>query len=169
MASNAAPPPHASVRTVRETRTVAENRQARHAYFIEETFEAGIMLQGWEVKAILAGQANFNGGNAFVKIIGGEAFLDALTVTPLASSDKGLLLERESSRMRKLLLNKSELNKIERRVLEKGYTLVPLSLTHGRKLKVQIGLAKGKKLVDKRATLKERENARDMQRQLRDK
>lgn len=160
--------PNTASRPLREVRTVAENRQARHNYFIEDTLEAGIMLMGWEVKAILAGQANFNGGSAFIKLIDGEAYLDALTITPLEASDKGLLVEREPSRLRKLLLNKSELVKLERRVLEKGYTLVPLALTYGRKLKLQLGLAKGKKLADKRETLKARDLERETQRQLAD-
>lgn len=149
------------------SRTLAENRQARHAYFIEDTFEAGIMLQGWEVKAILAGQANFNGGGSFVRLTEGEAFIDALTITPLASTNKGLLVPQEPSRVRKLLLNKAELNKLGRRVHERGYTVVPLALTYGRKVKVILGLAKGKKLADKRETLKSRDLERETQRQVR--
>ncbi len=150
-----------------QPRLVAENRQARHNYFIEDTVQAGIMLQGWEVKAILAGQANFNGGSAFVKFEGGEAWLDALTVTPLASSDKGLLVDRQPLRRRKLLLKKQELKKLERRVLERGYTVVPLALTYTGKLKVDLGLARGKKLADKRETVKARDLDRETQRQLR--
>lgn len=150
-----------------ETRTVVDNRQARHLFFIEDTFEAGIMLQGWEVKAILAGQANFNGGSAFVRIIDGEAFLDALTVTPLKQAVRGAFIELEPVRLRKLLLNKSELNKIIRRKDEKGYTIVPLSITYNGKLKVNIGLAKGKKQHDKRDTIKERDVTRALARDLR--
>jgi SsrA-binding protein len=150
-----------------ETRTVVDNRQARHLYFIEDTFEAGIMLQGWEVKAILAGQATFNGGAAFVRLIDGEAFIDSLTITPLTQARKGLLTELDPGRRRKLLLNKSELIKLERRVAERGYTIVPLALTYGRKLKVNIGLVKGKKLADKRETVKNRDQQRDMAREMR--
>ena len=150
-----------------EVRTVAENRQARHQYFIEDTFEAGIMLQGWEVKSILAGAANFNGGSAFVKFKDGEAFLDSLTVTPLPQARKGLLVDLQPNRMRKLLLHKSELTKLIRRVAERGYTVVPLALTYNGKLKLNIGLAKGKKLADKRETLKQRDLGREMQRELR--
>lgn len=149
------------------TRTLAENRQARHAYFIEDTYEAGIMLQGWEVKAILAGQANFNGGGSFIRLVNGEAFIDALTITPLASTNKGLLIPQEPARVRKLLLNKAELNKLDRRVREKSYTVVPLALTYGRKIKVVLGLAKGKKLADKRETIKTRDLERETQRQVR--
>lgn len=150
----------------REVRTVVENRQARHLYSIEDTFEAGIMLMGWEVKAILGGQATFNGGGAFVRIKDGEAFIDSLTITPLPQARKGLLEALEPNRQRKLLLNKSELKKLTRRVAERGYTVVPLSVTYGSKLKLNIGLAKGKNAADKRDTLKQRDVKRDMQREL---
>lgn len=149
-----------------EVRTVVDNRQARHLFFIEDTFEAGLILQGWEVKSILAGQANFNGGSAFVRLIDGEAFLDALTITPLPTTSVGLLVDRQPHRLRKLLLNKSELKKLDRRVKERGYTIVPLALTLKGKLKLQLGLAKGKKLHDKRDTLKQRDIGRDMARDL---
>lgn len=150
----------------REVRTVVDNRQARHLYAIEDTFEAGIMLQGWEVKSILAGQANFNGGASFVRLIDGEAFLDALTVTPLPQAVKGGFTDLQPIRLRKLLLNKSELNKLNRRVAERGYTIVPLAITYGSKLKLNLGLAKGKKAHDKRDTLKQRDQARDLAREL---
>lgn len=149
-----------------EVRTVVDNRQARHLFFIEDTFEAGIMLQGWEVKAILAGHANFNGGSAFVRMVDGEAFLDALTVTPLPQAVTGAFIDMQPVRLRKLLLNKSELTKLQRRVSERGYTVVPLSLTYNGKVKVQIGLAKGKQLHDKRETTKQRDIGRDMARDL---
>jgi SsrA-binding protein len=147
-----------------EARTVVDNRQARHLFFIEDTFEAGLILQGWEVKSILAGQANFNGGSAFIKLINGEAFIDALTITPLPTTNVGMLVDRQPNRLRKLLLNKSELNKLDRRVKERGYTVVPLALTLNGKLKLQVGLAKGKKLHDKRDTLKQRDVGRDIAR-----
>lgn len=150
-----------------EVRTVVDNRQARHLFFIEDTFEAGIMLQGWEVKAILAGHANFNGGGSFVRLIDGDAFIDALTVTPLPQAVKGGFIDMQPVRLRKLLLHKTELIKLQRRVSERGYTIVPLSLTYNGKLKVQIGLAKGKQLHDKRETLKQRDIGRDMARDLR--
>lgn len=150
-----------------ETRTVVDNRQARHLFFIEDTFEAGIMLQGWEVKAILAGQANFNGGSAFIRMTDGEAYLDALTVTPLPQAVKGAFLELQPNRQRKLLLHKSELKKLSRRVREHGYTVVPLALTYNGKLKVNIGLAKGKKQHDKRDTIKQRDVSRALARDVR--
>ncbi|MCC5612523.1 SsrA-binding protein SmpB [Nostoc sp. CHAB 5834] len=151
-----------------QTKTLVDNRQARHLYVIEDTFEAGVMLMGWEVKAIMAGQANFNGGAAYVRLEDGDAFLHDLTITPLANSDKGLLVERLPVRPRKLLLHKAELNKLSRKVSERGYTIVPLELTKTRKLKVVIGLAKGKKLVDKRAALKERDQTRETARAIKD-
>lgn len=150
----------------REVKVVVENRQARHLYHIEDTFEAGLLLEGWEVKAILAGHATFNGGAAYVDLRDGEAYVELLTITPLAHASQGLLAEHEPARARKLLLNKSELRKLERRKKEQGYTIVPLSMTYGRKVKLNIGLAKGKKLADKRETVKARDNDRQMQREL---
>ncbi|PNG50389.1 MULTISPECIES: SsrA-binding protein SmpB [unclassified Variovorax] len=161
-----APNPAQSGPRQRETRTVVDNRQARHLYFIEDTFEAGLMLRGWEVKAILAGQATFNGGSAFIRLKDGEAFVESLTITPLAQARKGLLEELEPTRPRQLLLNKAELRKLERRVDERGYTVVPLALTYTRKLKLNIGLAKGKKLHDKRDTVRQRDQQRDLAREL---
>ena len=149
----------------RETRMVADNRQARHLFFIEDSYEAGLILQGWEVKAILAGQATFNGGSSFIRFIDGDAYVDSLTITPLAQAYKGLA-DMQPTRLRKLLLNKSELRKLERRVLKRGYTVVPLALTYNGKLKLNIGLAKGKKQADKRETLKQRDVGRDLQREL---
>jgi SsrA-binding protein len=151
----------------REVRTVIENRQARHLFSIEDTFEAGLILEGWEVKAILSGRANFNGGSAFIRMTDGEAFLDGLTVTPMPQAVMGGFIAMEALRKRKLLLHKTELNKLQRRVSERGYTVVPLALTYNGKLKVQIGLAKGKNLHDKRDTLKQRDIGRDMARDLR--
>lgn len=145
-------------------RTVVENRQARHLYSIEDTFTAGLMLEGWEVKAILAGQATFNGGGAYIKLKDGEAFIESLTITPLANSNKGMLVEREPCRERKLLLNKSEISKLTKKVAERGYTIVPLSIQLNRKLKLEIALAKGKNHADKRATVKERDLKREMAR-----
>lgn len=161
------PATHRGPRQV-EVRAVAENRQARHLYFIEDTLTAGLALEGWEVKAILAGQANFNGGGSFIKVEGGEAFLDALTVTPLVQARKGLLEDLQPNRRRKLLLKRAELTKLGRRVAQKGYTLVPLAVTYNGKLKLEVGVARGKKLADKRETVKDRDLQRETQRQLRD-
>lgn len=159
-ATNKAPAPAKAVRIV------VENRQARHQFFIEDTFEAGLILEGWEVKSILAGQATFNGGGAYVKMTNGEAFIESLTVTPLAQNRKGLLLDCQPGRARKLLLRKTELVKLCKKVTEKGYTVVPLSISYNGKLKMQIGLAKGKNGADKRATIKERDLTRELSRQV---
>jgi len=141
--------------------TVFENRQARHLYTIESTLEAGMVLEGWEVKSMLSGRAHFNGGGAFVRLVGGEAWLDAMTVTPAAEHAQGLLVAREPQRRRKLLLTKAELARLQRRVVERGYTVVPLAVVRRRKLKLVIGLAKGKKKHNKRETIKQRDLARE--------
>jgi len=146
--------------------TLLENRQARHLYSIETTYEAGLVLEGWEVKAILAGRANFNGGGAFIRMTGGEAWLEAMTITPLATSAQGLLAQHQPSRARKLLLSREELDKLAKKVAERGYTIVPLEVINGRKFKLKIGLAKGKNVADKRDTIKKRDQARDLQREL---
>jgi SsrA-binding protein len=146
--------------------TLLENRQARHLYHIEESLEAGLVLEGWEVKAILAGRANFNGGGAFIRIRDGEAWLEAMTITPLPMSSQGLLHTLQPSRARKLLLHRAELAKLGRKVAERGYTVVPLEVTRDRKLKLRIGLAKGKNVADKRETLRSRDLDREVQREL---
>lgn len=146
--------------------TILENRQARHLYSIEESMEAGLVLEGWEVKAILAGRANFNGGGAFVRITDGEAWLESMTITPQPTANQGLLAQLIPGRARKLLLHASELTKLSRRVKERGYTVVPLAVVRGRKLKLTIGLAKGKNVADKRDTIKQRDISRDVQREL---
>lgn len=150
----------------RETRTVVENRQARHLYTIEDQFEAGLMLEGWEVKAILAGQATFNGGAAFIRLMDGEAYLDGVTITPLKQALQGAFANLNPTRLRKLLLKRTELAKLGRRVDERGYTIVPLEITYHYKLKLRLGLARGKKQVDKRDTVKARDQVRDLARDL---
>ena len=157
----------ATQRKVLETTTLVDNRQARHLYLIEDTFTAGLMLKGWEVKSILAGQANFNGGGAYVSVKDGEAFIQSMSITPLLTARKGLLEELDPQRQRKLLMNRSELNRLSKRVGEKGYTVVPLALTYNGKLKLEIGLAKGKNLADKREATKQRDIKRDMAREIR--
>lgn len=143
--------------------TIAENRRARHDYHIEATFLAGLKLEGWEVKAILAGRGNFGMGGAFVRLREGEAFLEGAQITPLPQALNNALDNCEPHRTRKLLLNRSELSKLEKRVNERGYTIVPLAIIRGDgrgKLKLEIGMAKGKKQFDKRAD----EKARDLSR-----
>lgn len=143
--------------------TIAENRQARHNYHIEDTFLAGMVLEGWEVKSILAGRGNFGMGGAFVALRNGEAFLEGTHITPGAEVHRTHIDTPQPSRTRKLLLTSTELSKLNKKVIERGYTVVPLAIQRegaGKKLKVLIGLAKGKKQYDKRADQK----ARDLER-----
>ena len=139
-------------------RLIAENRKARFDYFIEERFEAGLALQGWEVKAMRAGRAQLK--EAYVYLRGGEAFLIGAHLSPLPTTSTHVTAD--PVRTRKLLLHHSELQRLIGAVERRGYTLVPLELRwkNGR-AKIEIGLAKGKKQHDKRAT----EKARDWQRE----
>jgi SsrA-binding protein len=145
-------------------RLIAENRRARYDYFIEERLEAGLVLQGWEVKSMRAGKAQV--AEAYVYLKEGEAFLFGANITPLKTASTHLV--PEPMRTRKLLLNKSELSRLVGSVERKGYTLVPLDLhwKDGR-AKLEIGLAKGKKQHDKRATEKDRDWQRDKARVMR--
>jgi SsrA-binding protein len=145
-------------------RVIAENRRARYDYFIEERLEAGLVLQGWEVKSMRAGKAQV--AEAYVYLKEGEAFLFGANITPLKTASTHVI--PEPMRTRKLLLNKSELSRLVGSVERKGYTLVPLDLhwKEGR-AKLEIGLAKGKKQHDKRATEKDRDWQRDKARVMR--
>jgi len=147
-----------NVRAESASATVALNKRARFDYFIEERFEAGLALQGWEVKSLRASKAQIT--ESYVLIKGGEAWLLGAHITPLDTASTHSY--PDPTRTRKLLLNRAELDRLMGAVERKGYTLVPLALywKHGR-AKLEIGLAKGKKLHDKRAT----EKARDWQRQ----
>ena len=138
--------------------TIALNKRSRFDYFIEERFEAGVALQGWEVKSLRASKAQITEGYVLIK--GGEAWLLGAHITPLSTASTHV--HPEPIRTRKLLLNRAELDRLAGAVERKGYTLVPLALYWKRgRAKLEIGLAKGKKLHDKRAT----EKARDWQRQ----
>ena len=145
-------------------RLIAENRKARHDYFIEERIEAGLVLEGWEVKSMRAGKAQIAEGYVYLKE--GEAFLFGAQITPLSTTSTHVTAEPK--RTRKLLLNKRELCRLLGSVEREGYTLVPLDLhwKDGR-AKLEVGLAKGKKQHDKRATEKDRDWARDKARILR--
>ena len=138
--------------------SIVENRKARHDYFIEETFEAGIELQGWEVKAIRAGRANLK--EAYVIVKDGELFLLGMHVTPLASASTHV--HPDPTRTRKLLLHRSELERLATRVQAKGYTVVPLELYFiGGRAKLEIALARGKQDWDKRQALREAQDKRE--------
>jgi SsrA-binding protein len=143
---------------------IAENRRARFDYFIEERYEAGLVLEGWEVKALRAGKAQIT--EAYVFLRNGEVFLTGAHLTPLKTTSTHVIAE--PTRTRKLLLNKREIAHLVGAVERKGYTIVPLELYWQRgKAKLRIGLAKGKQQHDKRATEKERDWARDKARLLR--
>ncbi len=144
--------------------SIVENRKAYHDYFVEEKFEAGLALEGWEVKAIRAGRAQLK--EAYVVVRKGEIVLLGAHVTPLATASTHI--HPDPTRTRKLLLHRLEINRLIGKVERAGYTLTPLNLhfTKGR-IKLEIGLARGKKQYDKRATIKEREWKREQQRALR--
>jgi SsrA-binding protein len=148
-----------------EPRQIAVNRRARHDYFIEEHYEAGLVLLGWEVKSLREGRAQV--ADAYVKVLGEEAFLIGAHFTP--PSGMSTHVQAEPDRTRKLLLHADQLRKLVGKVQRSGYTLVPLDLhwTRGR-AKLEVGLAKGKKQHDKRADIKAREWKREKGRLLRD-
>ncbi|HBX59520.1 MULTISPECIES: SsrA-binding protein SmpB [unclassified Methylophaga] len=141
--------------------TIARNRKARHEFFIEEKFEAGLVLEGWEVKSLREGKAQLS--DSYVLIRHGEAWLANALITALKTASTHVVPEPQ--RDRKLLLNRNELNKLIGAVERKGYTLIPLAMYWKRgKAKVEIALAKGKQMHDKRATMKERDWQRDKER-----
>lgn len=142
---------------------IAENRRARHDYFIEQTLTAGLVLHGWEVKSLRAGRANLS--EAYVVLKAGEVWLVGAHFSPLVSASSHV--EANPTRERKLLLNRSEIRGLIGSVERKGYTLVPLRLfwQQGR-AKLAVGLARGKKQHDKRASERERDWKREQQRLL---
>lgn len=144
------------------TKTVATNRKARHEYFILETYEAGIALQGSEIKSIRAGQISL--AEAYIRIDGQQAWLEDAHIAPYAQANR---FNHDPRRPRKLLLHAKEINKLWNEVRQKGVTIIPLSvyLKEGR-AKVEIAIAKGKKLYDKRADMAERDAKRDIERSL---
>jgi len=144
--------------------TIVENRKAPHEYFIEERYEAGVALEGWEVKAIRAGRAQLK--EAYVMVRNGEIFLIGAHISPLTAASTHV--QPDPMRTRKLLLHSEEIRRLIGRVDRAGYTLVPLDLHYVRgRVKINIGLAKGKKQYDKRAAEKEKEWNREKQRLLR--
>ncbi len=144
-----------------DSRVIAHNRKARHEYQIEEQFEGGLSLEGWEVKALRASRAQV--AEAYVVIKQNEAWLIGCHINPLESASTHV--QPDPTRTRKILLQRRELDRLIGNVERAGYTLIPLDLhwTRGR-AKLSIGLAKGKKKHDKRADIKERDWARDKQR-----
>jgi SsrA-binding protein len=144
--------------------SIVQNKKAFHDYFIEEKYEAGIVLEGWEVKAIRAGRCQIK--EAYVVVRKGEIFITGCHISPLATASTHIT--PDPTRTRKLLLRADEINKLIGKVERAGYTMVPLDVHYTRgKIKLQIGLAKGKKQHDKREAEKEREWQRQKQRLLR--
>jgi SsrA-binding protein len=144
--------------------SIVENRKASHDYFIEERFEAGLALEGWEVKAIRAGRAQLK--EAYVVVRNQEVFLIGAHISALPTASTHIT--PDPVRTRKLLLHGEEIRRLIGKVEQAGYTLVPLNLHYAKgRIKLEIGLAKGKKQYDKRASEKEREWVREKQRLLR--
>lgn len=146
------------------TKTIAENRKARHDYFVIESFEAGIELFGTEVKSIRQGSVNLK--DCWCDIKNGELFVIGMHVSPY---EKGNIFNRDPLRMRKLLMHKREIARLYGQVKQMQYTLIPLSLYFkGSRVKVQLGLCKGKKLYDKREDMARRDAKRDIDRAMKD-
>lgn len=146
------------------TKTITENRQARHEYFIIESYEAGIELFGTEVKSIRQGGVNLK--DSWISIDDGEAFIRNMHIAPY---EKGNIFNRDPYRVRRLLLHKKEILKLFGQVKQGGFTLIPISLYFkDSRVKVQVGLCKGKKLHDKRESLAKRDAQREMDRTLKE-
>ena len=142
-------------------KVIAENRKARHDYTIEETFEAGIELKGTEVKSMRGGRVNFK--DSFAIVENGELFIYGMHISPY---EKGNIFNRDPLRVKKLLLHKYEINKIAGQIAQKGYTLVPLNVYFkGSLVKVEIGLARGKKLYDKRQDIAKKDQKREAEKE----
>ena len=143
------------------SRLIANNKKAYHDYFIEDTWETGISLHGTEVKSLRMGKCSIK--ESFVRIEKGEVFVYGMHISPY---EKGNIFNRDPLRVRKLLLHRSEINKIVGKIAEKGYTLVPLKVYFkGSLVKVEIGLAKGKKLYDKRADIAKKDIQREAEKE----
>ncbi|NLV36374.1 MAG: SsrA-binding protein SmpB [Clostridiaceae bacterium] len=147
-----------------EIKVIAQNKKARHDYFIEQTLEAGIVLSGTEVKSIRQGKVNLKDSYALIE--GGEIILKGMHISPY---DQGNINNKDPLRDRKLLLHKSEINRLIGYTLQKGMALVPLRLYFKRGMvKVELGIAKGKKLFDKRDDIAQRDAKREIDRKLKE-
>ena len=139
---------------------IANNKKARHDYFVEDSFEAGIVLHGTEVKSLRQGHCSIK--ESFVDIDNGEVFIHQMHISPY---EKGNIFNKDPLRVRKLLLHRQEIRKIQGHITQKGYTIVPLSVYFsGSLVKVEIGLAKGKKLYDKRQDIAKKDQRREAER-----
>lgn len=139
---------------------IASNKKARHDYFIEDTYEAGIVLHGTEVKSLRAGHCSIK--ESFVRIENGEVIIYGMHINPY---EKGNIFNKDPLRVRKLLLHRCEINKIEAKLKEKGLTLVPIKVYFKDSLvKIEIGMARGKKLYDKRQDIAKKDQRREAER-----
>ena len=141
------------------TKLIAQNKKAYHDYFIEETIQAGISLAGTEVKSLRMGKCSLK--ESYIQIKDGEAFIYNMHISPY---EKGNIFNKDPLRDRKLLMHRYEINKLKGKIQEKGYTLVPLQVYFkGSLVKVEIGLARGKKLYDKRADIAKKDQRRELE------
>lgn len=149
----------------REEKVLATNKKAFHDYFVDETFEAGIVLTGTEVKSLRENRANLR--DSFATVRGGELWLHGVHISPYSHGNRSNV---DPDRPRKLLLHKSEIRYLLGKTKERGYTLVPLKiyLSPANIVKVELGLARGKKLYDKRETIAKRDHDREVERALKD-
>ncbi len=145
-------------------RMVANNKKAYHEYFIEDKYEAGVSLAGTEVKSLRMGKCSIK--ESFIRIERGEVFIYGMHISPY---EKGNIFNKDPLRVKKLLLHREEIRKIERQIAEKGMTLVPLQVYFkGSLVKVEIAVARGKKLYDKRQDIAKKDQKREAQRELKD-
>jgi len=140
---------------------IANNKKAYHDYFIDETYEAGIALHGTEVKSMRLGKCSIK--ESFIRIENGEVYVYGMHVSPY---EKGNIFNKDPLRIKKLLLHRAEINKLQGKIKEKGYTLVPLEVYFNEgKVKVEIGLARGKKLYDKRESIAKKDQMREAEKE----
>ena len=145
----------------KDDKLIANNKKAYHDYFIEDTYEAGVALHGTEVKSLRMGKCSIK--ESFVRIEDGEVIIYGMHISPY---EKGNIFNKDPLRVKKLLLHKSEINKLAGKISAQGYTIVPLKVYFkGSLVKVQIGLAKGKKLYDKRQDIAKRDQRREAERE----
>lgn len=146
------------------TKTIALNKKARHEYFVLESFEAGIELCGTEVKSVRAGKVNLK--DSWCSIVGGEIFVNGMHVSPY---EQGNIFNKDPVRVRKLLMHKREIMRLYGQLKQDGVSIIPLSLYFkGSRVKMSVGLCKGKKLYDKRADMAERSAKRDIERTIKE-
>ena len=145
-------------------KTIAQNKKARHDYFIEESFEAGIELCGTEVKSLRQGRVNLK--DTWCSVVDGEIFVNGMHISPY---EQGNIFNRDPSRVRRLLMHKREIMRLFGLVKQDGYALIPVSVYFkGSRVKLQVGLCKGKKLYDKRADMAQKDAKRQMERAMKE-